>query len=112
ISSACAIPAYASTSVGEERQSAQQLEQQIEAKGAEAESLVLRYNQASARVEALNLQIAQHQQTVAADRASEAKDTTAVQRPPLAAYMSNGGAAGALQLVGGTESGSRTVGTG
>lgn len=108
ISSACAIPAYASTSVGEERQSAQQLEQQIEAKGAEAESLVLRYNQASARVEALNLQIAQHQQTVAADRASEAKDTTAVQRAALAAYMSNGGADGALKLFGGTESVSRT----
>src|SRR5689334_11037449 len=45
MSSTCAIPAYASPSVGEEQQSAQQLEHQIEAKGAEAESLVLRFNQ-------------------------------------------------------------------
>ena len=108
MSSTCAIPAYASPSVGEEHQSAQQLEQQIAAKGAEAESLVLRFNQAQARVDALNLQVVRHRQTVADDRALEAKDTTAVQRAALAAYMSNGGADSTLEVFSGTESVSRT----
>jgi murein DD-endopeptidase MepM/ murein hydrolase activator NlpD len=108
ISSACALPASASPSVGEEQQSAQQLEQQIEAKGAEAESLVLRYNQAQARVDALNLQIAEHQRTLAADQAAEAKDAAAVQRAALSAYMSNGGADATLEMWGGKQSVSRT----
>jgi hypothetical protein len=63
-------PAVAS--VGSDRAQAAQLQQQIAAEGARAETLVERSNAVQAQVDALNVQIAHSQMRVAADKKTEA----------------------------------------
>jgi murein DD-endopeptidase MepM/ murein hydrolase activator NlpD len=103
-----AVPASATT-IGTDQQSIAQLEQQITAQGAKAQSLVARYNQVQARVDLLNTQIAQNEQLVATDQREQAKATSAIQRVAVAAYISGRGTDSTLQMFNGTWSVSRML---
>jgi murein DD-endopeptidase MepM/ murein hydrolase activator NlpD len=95
----------AAASVGSDKTDIAQLEQQIAAQGARAQSLVSRYNEAQARVNALDAQIAHDQRTLAADQRVEAAATSALRRVAIKAYVSGTGMdSPALTIFSGTSS--------
>ena len=103
-----AVPASATT-IGTDQQSITQLEQRIAAQGAKAQSLVAHFNEVQARVDALNLQIAQNEQLVADDQREQAKAASAIQQVAVAAYISGRGTDATLQMFNGTWSVSRML---
>jgi len=103
-----AVPASATT-IGTDQQSITQLEQRIAAQGAKAQSLVAHYNEVQARVDALNLQIAQNEQLVVNDQREQAKASSAIQQVAVAAYISGRGTDATLQMFNGTWSVSRML---
>ena len=104
-----AVPASAATSIGSDQQSVAQLEQEIAAQGAKAQSLVLSYNEAQARVDALDAQIAEHAQLVVTDQRAQARATNAIQRLAIQAYMSNRGSDSTFAMFSGRWSVSRML---
>jgi murein DD-endopeptidase MepM/ murein hydrolase activator NlpD len=95
------VLASAAPTVASDQQSIAQLEQQIAAEGAKAESLVLRYNQTQARVDAVDALITQHKRLLAADQQTQAKDMAAIQQSAVQAYVSDGGADATLAMFSG-----------
>ena len=95
------VLASAAPTVATDQQSIAQLEQQIAAEGAKAESLVLRYNQTQARVDAVDALITQHERLLAADQQTQAKDMAAIQQAAAQAYVSDGGADATLAMFSG-----------
>jgi peptidoglycan hydrolase CwlO-like protein len=83
---ASAVPAAAS--VSSDQTDITKLEQQIAAQGEQAQSLVGRYNQVQAQVDALDVQIGQGQKMVAADRVVEAATLSRLRRLAIRAYVS------------------------
>jgi murein DD-endopeptidase MepM/ murein hydrolase activator NlpD len=108
LAGAPAVPASATT-IGTDQQSITQLEHQIAAQGEQAQSLVARYNAVQARVDALDLQVAQHERVVADDQREQAKAATAIQQVAVAAYISGRGTDATLQMFNGTWSVSRML---
>jgi murein DD-endopeptidase MepM/ murein hydrolase activator NlpD len=86
-----ATRAGAATSIGSDQQSVTQLEHEIAAEGAKAQSLVLQSNEAQARLDALNAQIAQDEKLLSKDQQAQARATSAMQNLAIQAYMSKGG---------------------
>src|SRR5207248_356569 len=70
----------AAATVGTDHTDIARLEQQIEAQGAYAQSLVSRYDEVQAHVNALDAQIAHDQRLLAADQGVEAAATSALRR--------------------------------
>jgi murein DD-endopeptidase MepM/ murein hydrolase activator NlpD len=93
--------ASAAPTVATDQQSIAQLEKKIAAEGAKAESLVLRYNQTQARVDAVDALITQHKRLLAADQQTQAKDMDAIQQSAVQAYVSDGGADATLAMFSG-----------
>jgi murein DD-endopeptidase MepM/ murein hydrolase activator NlpD len=93
--------ASAAPTVATDQQSIAQLEKKIAAEGAKAESLVLRYNQTQARVDAVDALITQHKRLLAADQQTQAKDMAAIQQSAVQAYVSDGGADATLAMFSG-----------
>lgn len=81
----------AAASVGSDQKDISQLEQQIASDGAHAQALVSKFNEAQARVNAINAQIARDQRVVAADQRVEADATSAARKLAVKAYVSGGG---------------------
>ena len=82
-----------------------QLEQQIAAQGAHAQSLVNHYNEVQAHLDAVDAQITHDQGRVAADQDIEAATTSALRRLAIKAYESGTGMASpTLAMLGGTSS--------
>lgn len=101
-------PAVAS--VGTDQTDITQLEQQIAAQGAQAQALVSRFNEAQARVDSLDAQIAHDHTLVAADQRVEASAASAVQQVAVTAYVSGSSVdASALTMFSGTWSASRML---
>jgi len=93
--------ATAAPTVATDQQSIAQLEHEIAAQGAKAESLFLRYNQTQARVDAVDALITQHEQLLAADQQAQSKDMAAIQEAAVQAYVSDGGADATLAMFSG-----------
>jgi murein DD-endopeptidase MepM/ murein hydrolase activator NlpD len=95
----------AAASVGSDKTDMTQLEQQIAAQGARAQSLVSRYNEAQARVNALDAQIAHDRRILADDQRVEAAATATLRRVAIKAYVSGTGMdSPALTMFSGTSS--------
>jgi hypothetical protein len=95
----------AAASVGSDKNDMTQLQQQIAAQGARAQSLVSRYNEAQARVNALDVQIAHGQRILADDQRVEAAALSALRRVAIKAYVSGTGMdSPALTMFSGTSS--------
>jgi peptidoglycan hydrolase CwlO-like protein len=95
----------AAASVGADRTNVAQLEQQIAAQGAHAQSLVTRYNEVQAHLDAVDAQIAHDQGLVAADQGIEAAATSTLRRLAIKAYVSGTGMdSPTLAMLGGTSS--------
>jgi murein DD-endopeptidase MepM/ murein hydrolase activator NlpD len=75
-------------SVSSDQTGIAQLEQQIAAQGEHAQSLVSRYNEVQAQVDALDAQIGHDQRTVAADQAVEGATLGRLRRLAVKAYVS------------------------
>ena len=97
-----ASPGPAAASVGSDQTSIAQLEQQIAAQGAKAQSLVGQYNEVQTRVYALDVRIAQDRAVVASDKKVESTATAAIQRLAVNAYVSGRGADATLSMFNGS----------
>src|SRR5438477_2498350 len=95
----------AAATVGTDHTDIARLEQQIEAQGAYAQSLVSRYDEVQAHVNALDAQIAHDQRLLAADQRVEAAATSALRRVAIKAYESGTGMdSPTLAMLSGTSS--------
>src|SRR5438552_2554228 len=84
-------PASAAASVSTDQADMAKLEQQIAEQGARAQSLVSRYNEVQAHVNAIDAQIARDESLVAADQRIEADAMAALRRLAIKAYVSGTG---------------------
>ena len=78
-------------SVGSDQTSIAQLEQQIAAQGAQAQTLVSRYNEVQAHLNSLDAQIAHNRILVAADQRVENTAASAMRSAAVTAYVSGTG---------------------
>jgi murein DD-endopeptidase MepM/ murein hydrolase activator NlpD len=103
------VRAAAATSIGSDQQSVTQLEHEIAAEGAKAQSLVLQANEAQARLDTLNAQIAQDEKLLTKDQQAQARATAAMQNLAIQAYMSNRGSDATFAMFSGKFSVSRLL---
>jgi murein DD-endopeptidase MepM/ murein hydrolase activator NlpD len=82
----------AAASVSTDQSDIARLEQQVQADGARAQSLVSHFNEVQAQVDTLDAQIAHDEERIAADRRVEADAMTAVRRVAVRAYTTGSGA--------------------
>ena len=95
----------AAATIGADQTNMAQLEQQIAAQGAHAQSLVNRYNEVQAHLDGVDAQIAHDQGRVAADQDIEAATTSALRRLAIKAYVSGTGMdSPTFAMLGGTSS--------
>ena len=78
----------AAASAGTDQTAIVRLEQQIAARGAQAQALVSRSNEVQGRLDALDTQIAHNQRLVGADQRAEKTATRALQAVAVKAYIS------------------------
>lgn len=90
-------------SVSSDQADIAKVEQQIVAQGEHAQSLVSRYNAVQSQVDALDVQIAHDQKTVATDKAIEGVTLGRLRRLAVKAYVSGSAMdSAALDMLGGT----------
>ncbi len=95
----------AAASVGSDKADITKLEQQIAAQGERAQSLVTRFNEVQARVDALDAQIAKDQRRLADDKKVEAASMATLRHVAVKAYVSGTGAdSSLLAMLGNTKS--------
>ncbi|MHB1486267.1 MAG: coiled-coil domain-containing protein [Acidimicrobiales bacterium] len=80
----------AAVGIGSDRTQISQLEQRIATQGAQAQSLVSRYDQAESRNAVIGRQIAADRARLAADHRAEARATARLQQVAIDAYMTDG----------------------
>jgi hypothetical protein len=81
----------AGASVGSDKSDIVKIEQQIAQQGEHAQELVGRFNAVQARVDALDVQIAQDRRRLASDQKVEAAATSTLRRVAIRAYVSGTG---------------------
>ncbi|MHB1502633.1 MAG: hypothetical protein ACYCTL_01040 [Acidimicrobiales bacterium] len=85
-----AVPGTAAAGINADRAQMTQIEQRIAAQGAQAQALVVRYDQAIERDDAIKAEIVRDQARLAADRRSENQAMLKLRRAAIDAYTTGG----------------------